>query len=366
MRLLVINFAMDRTSPVLAWQEKVTYELAATVRRVVVLTESAGEFRPAPNMEVRVIPRILRRAPLRWFKAKWLMLPYVYALCRREKFDACFIHMAHEWAYRFSAAFRRFDVPVLLWYAHGSVTPGLVRALRCVDRLVTSTPEGCRVASPKVRVIGQAIDTSLFQLPVSGQVRNVLLYVGRITPRKRIHLLIEVMQALRASAGGGAFRLKLVGPASGSADQVYLLGLQARVAEMGLQDIVEFCGPREQSQLPPLYETALLHINLSETGSMDKTVMESLAAGCPVLTSNEAIMPLLGVDFPGMIVYDSRPEAVAGQVMDIAENRHRFTPERLRALVVGLHDLDGYVRKILLNLREIIAARAGQQSFNNP
>ena len=40
---------------------------------------------------------------------------------------------------------------------------------------------------------------------------------------------------------------------------------------------------RAMGELPAIYGSAFLHLNLSQTGSMDKTILESLACGCPTL-----------------------------------------------------------------------------------
>src|SRR5512144_1683712 len=164
MRLMLVNFAMNRDTPVLAWQQGRAAELARSCERVVVLTEESGDFERADNLEVHCVPRAFCRAPLRWLKLKWLMLLPVALWCRRHRFDACFVHMNAAWVYRLWPCLRGFAVPTLLWYAHGTVTWRLRLAQRCADRVVTSTPEGFRIPSHKLEVIGQAIDTEMFRL----------------------------------------------------------------------------------------------------------------------------------------------------------------------------------------------------------
>ena len=148
MRLLVINFAMDQRSPVLAWQHSVATRLAAKCERVVVLTEVIGRCELPANVELHKVPRLLM-TPLRMFGTKWLMNLPVWRWCARHRFDAVFVHMSAEWVYRLAPCWRRFDLPVLLWYAHGTVTDRLHKAHAHASCVVTSSAEGFRIPSPK-------------------------------------------------------------------------------------------------------------------------------------------------------------------------------------------------------------------------
>jgi glycosyltransferase involved in cell wall biosynthesis len=105
-------------------------------------------------------------------------------------------------------------------------------------------------------------------------------------------------------------------------------------------------------RIPEFYEAAFLHINVSETGSMDKTVMEALASGCPVLTSNPAFFELLK-DFPEFLIEDDRPEAIAEKVRHIYQRRMDYDPVKLRSIVQEGHDLDTYADRVLNIIREI-------------
>jgi hypothetical protein len=115
---------------------------------------------------------------------------------------------------------------------------------------------------------------------------------------------------------------------------------------------VEFVGPKSQWELPALYESVFAHVNLSDTGSMDKTVMESLAVGCPVLTSNEAIIPILGEDLR-FVVSDTAPHCVASKMHDLFLAQMSIDPIQLRAKVVGAHDLTQYTKSIMSNLESL-------------
>jgi glycosyltransferase involved in cell wall biosynthesis len=214
--------------------------------------------------------------------------------------------------------------------------------------VISSTPDGFRVPSRKAYFIGQGVDTDLFALhPVSTHKRD-LITVCRLSRRKRLDLLLSVIECLRADG----LRLKIIGTPLTVDDRAYEAELRERAARLNLP--VEFIGFVPLESIPPFYDTAALHLNVSQTNSMDKTVLEALASGCPVLTSNPAFRELLA-DYPDCIIRDDRPEAIAAQVRTLFARRADLAPEKMRALIVGHHDLHLYADRVMEHLNALVA-----------
>jgi glycosyltransferase involved in cell wall biosynthesis len=348
--LLIINFEMDDRSGVLAWQASVARALARSCASVLVLTDKLGGFRPEPNLEAMVLDYRPHGIPYR-LGGMLLMQWRLYRLLKKRRIDMCFIHMNHPWGYRIAPLLRLLGIPSLMWYAHGTVTPSLRWALRGVTRVITSTPEGFRIPSPKVRVIGQGVDSDLFRIPAFGE-RTDILYVGRNSPRKRIGLLLDVMARLAELEPGSPLRLRLIGPNLSAEDREYDAEMRAKSVALGLSGRVEFVGFVPQDRIPEYYATASLHLNVSKTGSMDKTVLEALACGCPVLTGNEAFTELFR-DRPGFLLASDDPEAIARRVLDLHARLAEYPPEAMRAMVAGKHDQNAFIGKVLDQLDQI-------------
>jgi glycosyltransferase involved in cell wall biosynthesis len=351
MRILLINYVMDRNSPVLAWQHSVASQLAAKCERLVVLTERIGECELPDNVEVHLVPRILT-TPLRMLGARWLMNIPVWSWCVRERFDAVFIHMNADWTYRLAPCWQQFGIPVLLWYAHGTVTNRLRRAHDRAACVVTSTPEGFGIPSSKVRAIGQGIDTDLFTAPAAKPDNATIVAVGRVSRRKRVDLMLDTLAWLKANAPQYPFNLRIIGPTLTRDDRSYAAELADTVKKTDLARHVTFEGPRAMGELPAIYGSAFLHLNLSQTGSMDKTILESLACGCPTLTSNASVFSLFDA-FPELIVRTPTPDAIGKQICRAYEQRHTSSSSDLRRLVVGRHDLKSYVEHVYGVLSEL-------------
>lgn len=351
LRVLLINFTLDRSSPVLAWQAAVASALAERVDRIHVFTEWLGEFEAPASLSFNAMPHRPLGVPRRLGGA-WAMLPRLIGIIERFRPDVCFVHMAHEWCYRIGPYLRARGIPVLLWYAHGSVPWKLYLSTTIASRIVTSTPEGFRIDSPKKRVIGQAIDTALFAIPGDRPVGNEIVSVGRVSRRKNVALLIEAMAEVVRRPGLERARLRIAGPELTPSDKAYRIELERLIARLGLETNVELTGAMTQAGTAGLYRTAVLHVNVSGTGSMDKTVMEALATGCPVVTSNEAFRETLA-EFPDMLIEAPTPETLGQRMADWLEGRSHADPTRLRALVEGRHDLDGWADRIVAELQSL-------------
>ncbi|HRD78055.1 MAG TPA: glycosyltransferase family 4 protein [Hyphomicrobiaceae bacterium] len=349
--MLIVNFTLDRQSPVLAWQAAVANALAERVEAVHVFTEWLGEFEPAAGVTFDVMPHRPWGVPRR-LGAAWLMRPRLKRILDSIRPDVCFVHMAHEWCYRLGPLLRSRHIPLLLWYAHGSVPWKLKLSSHFADRIITSTPEGFRIETPKKRVIGQAIDTDLFRIAADRVLEPLIVTVGRISRRKRVDLLIEAMAHLRTRPGCGDVRLIAAGPTLTADDRAYMHELEARVTALGLDKAVSLPGPMSQAETARYYESARLHVNVSETGSMDKTVMEALACGCPVLTSNVAFRDELA-HFPEMLIASPTAATLAERMADWMSGRSAASPESLRAIVAGRHDLDGWADRLLAELVDL-------------
>lgn len=101
----------------------------------------------------------------------------------------------------------------------------------------------------------------------------VLLYVGRIAPEKRVHLLLEAFPEIRRTAGR-AVGLVLVG------DGPALDELRRREVEG-----VTFTGYRRGSLLAATYASADLFLFPSDTETFGQVVTEAFASGLPVVAA---------------------------------------------------------------------------------
>ena len=352
MNLLIINFVMDPKSQVLSWQTKVSFSLSKSFDKVVVLTHEKKNILDSEiptNVQIIVFPLIFLKAPMRWCGGKYLLNFWVLFLNWKYKFDRCFIHMNFEWALYFAPVFKFFKIPVIIWYAHGSVTKRLIRAHQFATRIVSSTIEGFRIPSNKLSLIGQSIDLDQFELIASKEEKSSnLIYVGRISERKNLDKIIDVLSLVVNNDGNKDIKLLIVGDTLTDDDENYKATLLQHIDTLNLQSNVIFKGHLQQNEIIDLYKEVFAHISYSSTGSLDKTLVESLAVGCPVLTSNEAMAAILDDEY--RIKLDDINGA-ARLVNNLFDNQLAFDREKIRSIVIDKHDYKNFIKKLVDNIK---------------
>ena len=74
-------------------------------------------------------------------------------------------------------------------------------------------------------------------------------------------------------------------------DQGYTHGLQREVISLSLQERIRFCGGLEHRETAVLYQHADVFVYPSLYETFGLTILEAMACGCPVVTSNVSSMP---------------------------------------------------------------------------
>lgn len=172
---------------------------------------------------------------------------------------------------------RLWNKRIALWYTHKSVNLKLRIATFFAHTVFTASRESFRLRTKKLRVMGHGIDTDFFS-PDSSIVREKwLLSVGRLMRSKRHDLAIQI-----AARENKELRIAGEGPERQN--------LETLARELGAR--VLFLGALNQSQLRDHYRLADTLIHTSETGSLDKVVLEALACGLPVRTDDPALKAL--------------------------------------------------------------------------
>ena len=155
-------------------------------------------------------------------------------------------------------------------------------ARRDLLRLHGVAPERVSVvheaASPAFRPIS---DPALLERvrATYGLPSRFLLYVGTIEPRKNLSRLFDAFAAARAQ--GMPHQLVCVGPYGWSSSD-----LAGRIERLGVKDAVHFTGYVNFADLPALYNLGEFFVFPSLYEGFGLPVVEAMASGVPVITSN--------------------------------------------------------------------------------
>ena len=114
-----------------------------------------------------------------------------------------------------------------------------------------------------------------------------LLFVGRLAAVKGVPILLEAVAQLRPRFP--ALRLTLIGDGPDRA------ALEAQAAHLGLTDITDFLGYRSQDEVAQMLATTDVFTLPSFAEGVPVVLMEALASGVPVVTTQIAGVPELVV-----------------------------------------------------------------------
>jgi glycosyltransferase involved in cell wall biosynthesis len=212
-------------------------------------------------------------------------------------------------------------------------TPGNVKAdrefadaiLRRADGLI-AVSENTRqdairvlgIAPDRIRTIYSGIAEEYFQAKPMPRPRPYALYVGTIEPRKNLGTLLDAWALLKPSLRAG-FDLLIAGPRGWSSDQTF-----ARIEREA-----KYLGYVPEQDLPGLTAGASAFVYPSLYEGFGFPVAQAMAAGAPVVTSNNSCLPEIVSDAAILIDPGSASE-IAGALTRL------FESESLRADLAGL------------------------------
>jgi glycosyltransferase involved in cell wall biosynthesis len=116
--------------------------------------------------------------------------------------------------------------------------------------------------------------------------------VGRVSRIKGIHLVIEAFAIAKRAVPH--LELLLVGDVRGEPDRAYRQELRERVNSLGLNDAVNFAGPVPYADLPRLLQKISVVVSVSNTTSLDKSLLEAMACGALPLGTKQFERIFLG------------------------------------------------------------------------
>jgi glycosyltransferase involved in cell wall biosynthesis len=161
---------------------------------------------------------------------------------------------------------------------------------------------------------------------------TVLLFVGRLSPNKAQHHLVEALWLYRRWYDPGA-RLHLVGP---SMTESYADAVFALAEELGLTGAVRRGEGLSDAELAAWYADADVFVCLSEHEGFCIPLLEAMRSGLPVVAYSAGAVPETLGD-AGIVIESKRPSVVAATV-DRVRRDGRLADRLIAAGHARLHD----------------------------
>lgn len=137
----------------------------------------------------------------------------------------------------------------------------------------------------KIAVVHHGVN-ELFHAAPQNRTDDYLLAVSDIYVQKNLHTLIHALSIVRRRFPNVI--LKVAGKAI---DQDYLNELKSVIRSEALEGAVEFLGPCETPRLLELYQRCKLFVFPSTVETFGNPLVEAMACGAPIASSNTAAMP---------------------------------------------------------------------------
>src|SRR5438067_3076920 len=230
----------------------------------------------------------------------------------------------------------QFVLPEYAWRKISRVYFGLVSAgARRADAVITVSECSKRdivkllgLSPERIHVIGNAVDASLFPVRDAWLLAGVrerygispryILYFGGFDLRKNVPRIIEAYgrlpEALRRE-----YQLVIAGRYQHLGHPLYP-DPRETVGRLGLDGRVVFTGQIREQDKAPLYSAATVYMFPSLYEGFGMTVLEAMACGTPVLTSNISALPEVVGD-AGALVDPYNTDAISGRLAEPRDDR---------------------------------------------
>ncbi len=317
-KLLIVTQKVDKNDPVLGFFHTWLLEFAKQVEQVIVIGLSVGEHNLPKNVRVISLEKEKGKGRI----ARTITFLQTIIALKRE-YDSVFVHMNPEYVALAGLIWQGMRKKVSLWYTHRNVDLKLKLAVTFSDVVFTASPESCRIKSKKIKIIGHGVDVDLFNAVVHDKSVDVnrtirIAHIGRITPIKNCETLIEAISLINRER---PVSLTFVGGGVMAGDTSYEANLSRLIKERGLEDQVIFKGSIVHAALPAFLSSVDVTINGTPTGGLDKVVLESMAAGVPVLTSNTSFSPFFGDNASRLIFKERDAKDLAFKIVALCSSQ---------------------------------------------
>lgn len=328
MRLLIVTQSMDENDPVLGFFVSWVREFAKHAEHIEVICLREGLHAIPGNVRVhhlgegkgiRKIARFIRYVFL------------VYSL--RREYTHVYAHMSPEFVIAGAPVWFLSRKKATLWYNHTQKSFRLSLAARLVKLVFHTSPYAASAVFPHSRRMPAGIDTELFK-PRDVPKNPVSVYFqGRVAVSKRVREICEAVRKVRED--GLPATLTVVGPE----DSQYVEELKEEYERMVRENALAFLGPRKPADTPFSYSAARVSVNLTAAGNYDKTVLESMACGTPVIVSSLAFEDMVPEEWT---IPEHDTHALAERIvaaLRLPEGEYHELGTSLRGKVVQKHSL---------------------------
>ncbi len=330
MRLLIITQAVDQSDPVLGFFHRWLEEFAKHCEHIHVVCLKEGRHDLPENVSVHSLGKESGRS-----RVKYIRRFYRHIIALRGEYDAVFVHMNEEYVLLGGISWRLWGKRIVLWRNHkkGSLFTRLAALL--AHTVCYTSPQAFVAGFRNAVQMPIGIDTGLFR-PAGEADPLALLFLGRLDPVKNPDMFLAALQRLKRE--GTEFHADVYGDPT-DPQAPHAAAFRKEAAPLVAARALALHSGVSNDETPAIYGRHAIYVNLTPSGSFDKTIGEGMASGCVVVAANDALRGIV----PDELLVDPRSaDSVANGIkaaLAMSAPMRSVLTERLRGYVLKNHSL---------------------------
>ena len=340
MKLLIITQKIDKEDPILGFFHNWVLALAKKFEKVSVICLEKGSFDLPSNVRVYSLGKEAGRSKIKYVKN---FINLILGL--HKEYDSVLVHMNQEYILLGGFIWKILRKKVYFWRNHEQGNLLTTIAVALSNKVFCTSKFSYTAKYKKTILMPVGIDTDKFSISnfQFSNKKNKILFLSRMSPIKKPDLLIDALDLLNKK--NIDFSCDFYGDALPK-DENYYNALKNKVKEFGLESKVNFCKSVPNYQSPKIYNEHNIFINLTPSGSFDKTILEAIACGCLLVIANQS---LIGEIDSRMIVENANLNDIAEKIifgLNMNNEERAIASEKLQKYVLENHSLNALIDKL--------------------
>lgn len=346
MKLLIITQKVNKEDFILGFFHKWILELSKKFEKISVICLEKGEHNLPQNVKVFSLGKEVQKSRLLYIKNF-----YQHITGLHSEYDVVFVHMNQEYVLLGGIFWKILGKKIYFWRNHPKGNFLTRIAIWFSNKVFCTSKYAFSARFKKTKIMPVGIDTDVFkpQTPNNKlQNKNNILFLGRMSPIKKPDLLIETLAILDQQ------NIDFVCDFYGDPlpkDRDYYESLKKRINELKLEKKVSFFAGVPNNETSNIYSKYDIFVNLTESGSFDKTILEAILCGCVPLVRNLSLKGEINED---LIVESAESGLIASTIKFWLEKSRETLEEeniRLQKYVLENHSLNILIQKLTKELK---------------
>lgn len=339
MKILVFTQKIDSADPVLGffhdWMDKLSYHF----EKIEIVCLEKGNVSLPKNVNVYSLGKEGGVSRLKYLYNFWKIL---FSL--NENYDKVFVHMNQEYVILGGLYWIMKGKQVFFWRNHSKGNLLTDLSVYLSTKVFCTSKDSYTAKFKKTIIMPAGVNTQVFKAGDGSRKKYSVCMVGRISPVKHIDIGIEVIRELVSS--GVQVSLGIIGPVLDD-DRDYFEDLKRYINRNNISSFVSFLPPVPPNKLSQVYNDYQICLNLTDTGSFDKTIVEASSCGVVPLVTNSSMKGLL----PDECITESSKESIKVGIKKLLDDHVRISLQKSLDGFVKSQSLENLISKLVSELK---------------